>query len=143
MRDPCSLHYSYTSYTTGPQESIIYMKVDKTKEGQEMRANKFHPKLPIKARIQRLKLDHLVLKQVRDACLYHQGPSINYVMHFGGLGRPPPLCNIVIFWPDPHPIHDYVIYGRPLNGAKLFRTGGTKRPFRCLDEEAGWVNGRL
>ena len=64
MRDPCSLHYSYTSYTTGPQQNIIYMKVDKTKEGQEMRANKFHPKLPIKARIQRLKLDHLVLKQV-------------------------------------------------------------------------------
>ena len=30
----------------------------------------------------------------------HKGSSINYVITFGGLSRPPP-CNIVIIWPDP------------------------------------------
>ena len=31
-----------------------------------------------------------------------KGSSINYVITFGGLGRPPPsLCNTVIFWPYP------------------------------------------
>ena len=34
-----------------------------------------------------------------------KGSSINYVITFGGLGRPPSsLCNIVIFWPYPPPM---------------------------------------